>query len=148
MNKNQPRRPRFAAAQTEWTSVKKPGRIDTVFQAMKENLQSRGSNVESQKSKKLAYMPAGGLSAVTGRCTELGCCWGFASPADKERHVRLVHRKKECRKSGSDSMHSECDSAPQAKKQTVYKTCNVCLEAFPSAHYLTKHKQEAGHKRK
>ena len=48
----------------------------------------------------------------------------------------------------ADSMHSECDSAPQAKKQKVYKTCNVCLKAFPSAHYLTKHKQEAGHKRK
>ena len=48
----------------------------------------------------------------------------------------------------ADSMHIECDSAPQAKKQNVYKTCNVCLKAFPSAHYLTKHKQEAGHKKK
>ncbi len=83
MNKNQPRRPRFAAAKAEWTSVKKAGRIDTVFQAMKENLQSRCSNVESQKSKKLAYKPAGGLSAVTGRCTEPGCCWAIASAADK-----------------------------------------------------------------
>ena len=98
--------------------------------------------------KKLVYKPAGGLSVVTGRCTEPGCCWVFTSAAVKERHVRLVHRKKESRKSGSDSMHSECDSAPQAKKQKVYKTCNVCLKAFPSAHYLTKHKQEAGHKKK
>ena len=49
--KNQPRRAHFAAAQAEWTSAKKAGRIDTVYQAMKENLQSRGSNVESQKSK-------------------------------------------------------------------------------------------------
>ena len=46
------------------------------------------------------------------------------------------------------AVHSECDSAPEAKKQNVYKTCNVCLKAFPSAHYLTKHKQEAGHKKK
>ena len=51
INKNQPRRARFAAAQAEWTSAKKAGRIDTVIQAMKKNLQSRGSNVESQKSK-------------------------------------------------------------------------------------------------
>ena len=148
LNKNQPRRARFAAPIAEWTSAKKAGCIYTVVQAMKENLQSRGSNVESQKSKKLAYKPARGLSAVTGRCTEPGCCWVFASAADKERHVRLVHRKTESHKSGSDSMHSECDSAPQAKKQKVYKTCNVCLKAFPSAHYLTKHKQEAGHKKK
>ena len=48
----------------------------------------------------------------------------------------------------ADSMHIECDSFPQAKKQKVYKTCNVCLKVFPSAHYLTKHKQEAGHKKK
>ena len=98
--------------------------------------------------KKLVYKPAGGLSAVTGRCTDPGCCWVFASAADKERHVRLVHRKKESRKSGSGSMHSERDSAPQAKKQKVYKTCNVCPKAFPSAHHLTKHKQEAGHRKK
>ena len=51
INTNQPRRARFAAAQAEWTSAKKAGRIDTVFQAMKEKLQSRGRNVESQKSK-------------------------------------------------------------------------------------------------
>ena len=50
INKNQPRRARFAAAQAEWTSAKKAGRMDTVFQAMKEKLQSRGSNVESQKA--------------------------------------------------------------------------------------------------
>ena len=51
INKNQPRRARFAAPQAEWTSAKKAWRIDTVFQAMKENLQSRGCNLESQKSK-------------------------------------------------------------------------------------------------
>ena len=101
-----------------------------------------------EAGKKLVYKPAGGLSVVTGRCTEPGCCWVFTSAADKERHIRLVHREKESRKSWSDSMHNECDGAPQAKKQKVYKTCNVCLKAFPSAHYLTKHKQEAGHKKK
>ena len=85
----------------------------------------------------------GRLSAVTGRCTEPGCCWVFASAADRERDVRLVHRKR-----GSDSMDSECDSTPLAKKQKVYTTCNVCLKAFPSAHYLTKHKKETGHKKK
>ena len=47
----------------------------------------------------------------------------------------------------AESMHSECDSAPRAKKPKVYKTCNVCPKAFPSAHYLTKHKQEAGTRR-
>ena len=47
INKYQPRRARFAA-----------GRIDTVFQAMKENLQSRGSNVESQNSKFRSFSSA------------------------------------------------------------------------------------------
>ena len=27
----------------------------------------------------------------------------------------------------ADSMHSECDSAPQAKQQKVYKTCNGAM---------------------
>ena len=49
---------RFAAAQAEWTSAKKAGRIYTVVQAMKEKLQSRGSNVESQKSKFRSFFSA------------------------------------------------------------------------------------------
>ena len=43
INRYQPRRAGFAAAQDEWTSAKKAGRMDTVFQAMKENLQSRAT---------------------------------------------------------------------------------------------------------
>ena len=39
-------------------------------------------------------------------------------------------------------------SAPLTKKQKVYTTSNVCLKTSPSAHYLTKHKQEAEHKKK
>ncbi len=41
------------------------------------------------------FSPSEGLRGVIGRCSEPGCLWVIASAADRDRHIRLVHRKKE-----------------------------------------------------
>ena len=90
------------------------------------------------------YVPDEGLSGVTGRCED-GCCWVFASAADRDRHMRLVHRRrhgaKRCGGSG-DSV-----DAP-AKVRARYTTCKECHKDFPSPHYLLKHKKDTGHMQK
>ena len=121
INKNQPRRAHFAAAQAQWTSAKNAGRVYTVVQAMKENLQSRGSNVESQKSKFRSFFSA-------KHHVDAGI-YSHASVYNKPPRIgyfnhNVVGRTSRlfCRRGGWIN---------------VYKTCNVCLKAFPSAHYLT-----------
>ena len=87
-----------------------------------------------------------GLCGVIGHCSEPGCCWVFFSAVDRERHTRLVHRKKESRKRGCSESEGTAGSSPA--KKAKYTTCSVCDRVFPTPHYLNKHKKEMGHIRK
>jgi len=91
------------------------------------------------------FKPSEGLCGVIGRCSEPGCCWVFSSAADRERHTRLVHRKKS-RKRGCSESEGTAGSSPA--KKAKYTTCSVCDRVFPTPHYLNKHKKEMGHMKK
>ena len=64
--------------------------------------------------------------------------------ADKDRHLRLVHRKKDIRK----RLFSGEEKESEAKRVKSYVVCKFCDKSFPTPHYLAKHKRETGHVQK